>query len=338
MKVKEQQRWSVWIWVGALTCTLSCPVSAATARVDAPKRLVVVAFPLGEGLEAQTVRSLVPGRQPGEQAGRQPGEQAGDQNLYQLVPIDELRSPERTKWTTEIQKKTDEIAEKARESALAFQLDEAAEIWRHAADELLASDAVPLNPTLVASFLLEAGSASVQAGDNYFALVYFRKAIAIDLAIRPGPTLPPETFEIFEKALKLGPWLLQIPGSQKLLALCEMLKVDGVLWISAGTDEQGLQVAEKIMLRGNSLVEPEIRHHPGKDREELESWIASERQRIHQMISLKLPQKVEKKKPWYKKWWVYAVAGGALAVGGAVAGIVLGTQQDSAKVDIVVHH
>lgn len=311
----------------AVACALPLAASAEETN-DGPRKLVALTFPLSEGLEATTARALIP---------------QGHPSLYQLISIDRLTSRERTKRSEQIRQETQNIAEGAREAALAFHLDEAAQILRRASDALLMSDAVALSPSLVSSFLLEAGSASAQAGDNDYALLYFRKAIAIDAGIRPGPTLPPETLEIFERARKLGPSLLQIPARQVLVELSRLLNVDGVLWISAGTDDQGFQVAEKIILIERAESEPEIRHHPSVEANALDRWITSERQRIHQIILLQLPptpveHKVTAKKPWYKKWWVYAVAGGVLAAGGAVTGIVLGTQRDPARVDVVVYH
>jgi hypothetical protein len=71
------------------------------------------------------------------------------------------------------------------------------------------------------------------------------------------------------------------------------------------------------------------------------AWTAKERERLRAAIAMTLVGETEERpavseKPWYKKWWVYAVAGGVLAAGAVGVAIAYSVQPE--EVDLMVHH
>lgn len=220
-----------------------------------------------------------------------------------------------------------EIAEQAREAALAFDLVLAAELWRRAADELIASESVVFFPERVARTLLEAGAASVAAGERDLALDYFRKAIAIDGDVSPGPEISPDATDLFEKGRALGPALLSIPKDEVLEKISAALGVDGLVWVATGRDGGQWVVSFKLYISGETSSELETRRYPMSFSDKTAK---SERHRFGGIIARKLlgaaliieptvrirPLETVVSKPWYRKWWVYVI-GGALIAGGA---------------------
>jgi len=305
----------------ALLTLLVC-FTAGAGNTPSPPRFAVVTTPKGKGEEAEIARSLVPQATKGR---------------YRLILSDAAKSGAEVKKIKDIEQQAEKTVLQAREAALAFNLVLAAQLKRQAADQLLRTELAALDGSLVAGYLLEAGAASVDAGETDLALVYFRKALAVASDIRPGPTISPEANKAFQAALALGPSRLSTPANPTLRSLSTLLKVDGILWISVGRDEAGLVVSEKFLLVGETVSEPETSQHLQAPLKELDAWTDKERQRLNTIISLKLKKEPEPKKPWYKKWWIYAAVGGFI-VAGTAAGIGIASALPPKEVDVVVHH
>ncbi|MCP4606128.1 MAG: hypothetical protein GY847_37385 [Proteobacteria bacterium] len=286
-----------------------------------PPNLAVVTTPKGSGREAEIARSLIP---------------YARKNNYKLSPIHLLIDAKQISGTNDIENNAKKKADKAREAALAFDLSLAAQLWRQAADDLLGTETIALDSSLTADYLLEAGAASVEAGENDLALLYFRKALAVDGDVRPGPNISPRSKEAFSSALASGPSHFRIPHNRTLQTLCSSFNLDGILWISVGRDEDGLIVYEKLVLQNEESSEPETGHHPPSAEQGLDKWLSKERMRLETTISLKLPAKLADEKPWYRKWWLYTAIGGVVLAG--AAGIVIGVALQPKEVDVVVHH
>jgi hypothetical protein len=277
-----------------------------------PLNLAVVTVPKGGGFEAELARSLVP---------------QGSSSQYKLTPIDELLTPGPASEPDEIEQDLKKIEEKAEEAALDFDLVRAAGLKRQIADTFLDTGKAGMNLTLAAEYLMEAGAASMEAGERDLALSYFRKAIAVDSEIQPGPTISPQARDLFESAV--DPSFLEIPPEWILRKLSGRLNTDGILWISVGRDEQGLKVSQKSS-------QPEVSQQPPADDKELADWINKEKNRIHTMISLGMPGEPVAKKAWYEKWWVWTAVGGVILAGAAGVAISIGLQPE--EVDVTVHH
>jgi hypothetical protein len=297
-----------------------CRLSTADKNVE-PAVLAVVTTPTGKAHQANIARSLVP---------------ETSTERYRLIPLDTLVNEKILSSNLEIENRAKKIAEAAKEASLGFNLVHAAELRRQAADTLLSSETVALKPSLVATYLLEAGAASAEAGEIDLALVYFHKALAVDDNIRPGPLISPQAKQLFETALKGGLLSFKIPHKGILQKLCTVLNVDGILWIAVGQDEEGLIVSEKLLLPSDASNEPETRHRPPANDDKLEQWIPTEKNRIDTVISMKFPKEVKKPKPWYKQWWVYTIAGGVLAA--TAVGIGVGVSSQTKEADVTVHY
>jgi hypothetical protein len=219
------------------------------------------------------------------------------------------------------------IAEAAREAALAFNLVLAAELWRRAADELTGSEAVVFRPEAVADVLMEAGAASADAGERSLALRYFRRAVAVYSEIRPGPAISPGAKALFEDGRQQGPVLLEIPRDAVLEEICRATDTDGLVWVAIGRDDQEWAVSYKLYISGETASELETRRHAAP----FDGHAAAvERERFEGILARKLlgdaalrrplieiePVETGVAKPWYRRWWVYAI-GGALIAGGA---------------------
>ncbi len=304
------------VWGLALLCS---DVRADTS--EPALRLVSVTAPAGSSDEAETARGLVP---------------EATKDSYRISHISALPSVKRAD-IDELLSIAAKRAEKAKEAALAFDLVLAATLRRQAADDLIKTEALAIEPSVVAKYSLEAGAASVDAGEEDLALLYYRRALAIDSEILPGPSISPRAKEVFDTAQNQGPERLDTPHSRILIKLCTALEVDGIVWISVGRDSGGMVVSEKLLLLNENLSEPETLHHPPSG-EGLHEWSAREKKRLATVILTKLPREPEPvPKPWYKKWWIYAVAGGVIAAG-AVAGVVVADAVQPKEVDVVVHH
>jgi len=308
-------------------CTLiSSQVAASDREEEAPLHLVASTSPIGFGEEAGIAHSLVPEGKKGE---------------YELSPLDAIGDPGEKSNTRALEIRTKEIAENAREAALAFQLVEAAGLWRKAADDLLEAETRILNPELVATYHLEAGAASAEAGEKDLALLYFRRALAVDSGIRPGPEISPGAKDLFESALAEGPAHLGTPPNRILLPLCTRWNVDGILWIAVGRDKDGLVVSDKLLLRGDSSGEPEVSHRPPMETGALDEWIVKERKRLARAIfplatnTEETTEQEVKKSPWAKVWWLYTAVGVAAIIG---VGVAVAATSDPPTADVVVHH
>jgi hypothetical protein len=286
-----------------------------------PAVLAVVTTPTGTAHHADIARALVP-----ETSNKR----------YQFVSVEMLVNQKNLSGDPEIENHAKKIAETAKEASLNFNLVQAAELRRQAADTLLSSETVALNPPLVATYLVEAGAASAEAGENDLALVYFHKALAVDNTIRPGPLISPQAKQLFDSALKGGLLSFKIPHKGILQKLCVVLEVDGILWIAVGQDEDGLIVSEKLLLPNEASNEPETRHRPPTNDADLKQWIPTEKNRIDTVISMTFPKEVKKQKPWYKQWWVYTIAGGVLAA--TAVGIGVGVSNQTKEADVTVHY
>ncbi len=308
-------------------CTLmSSSVAASDREGESPLHLIAITSPIGTGEEAGIARSLVP---------------EGNKGELELSPLSVIEDLGKKGNTDALESRTKERAENAREAALAFHLVEAAGLWRQAADELLESETRILNPALVATYQLEAGAASAEAGEKDLALLYFRRALAVDSDIRPGPEISPGAKDVFESALVRGPAHLGTPPNRILLPLCTRWNVDGILWITVGRDKDGLVVSDKLLLRGERSGEPEVSHHPPMATGALDEWIIKERKRLGRVILPRKPntegttEQEVKKSPWAKAWWLYAAAGVAAIIG---VGVAIAATSDPPTADVVVHH
>ncbi len=309
------------IALSILLIALACCRPSTAEKPVKPAVLAVVTTPTGSARHADIARALVPDT---------------STDRYLFVAVESLVTEKKMNSNPDIEDQAKKIAEAAKEASLSFNLVQAAELRRQAADTLLSSETVALNPPLVATYLLEAGAASAEAGETDLALGYFHKALAVDDTIRPGPLISPQAKQLFESALKGGLLSFRIPHKGILQKLCSVLEVDGILWIAVGQDEEGLVVSEKLLLPAKASNEPETRHRPPTGSTELEQWIPLEQNRIDTVISMAFPKTVSKPKPWYKKWWVYTIAGGVLAA--AAVGIGVGVSNQQKEADVTVHY
>ncbi|MCP4674741.1 MAG: hypothetical protein GY854_04345 [Deltaproteobacteria bacterium] len=320
----QRQLFSETLAVFITACMLMSSELAASGREDkAPLRLVAITSPIGSGMEAGIAHSLVP---------------VGKMGEYELSLGSAIEDPGKKSNTQTLENHAKQIAESAREAALAFHLVEAAGLWRQAADDLVEAETRILNPALVATYQLEAGAASAEAGETDLALQYFRRALAVDSDIRPGPEISPGAKDLFESALAKGPVHLGAPPNRILLPLCTRWNVDGILWIAVGRDKDGLVVSDKLLLRGEKSGEPEVSHHPPMATGALDEWITKERTRLGRIILPKEPNAGEaevKKSPWAKAWWLYTAVGVAAIIG---VGVAIATTSDPPTADVVVHH
>jgi hypothetical protein len=294
----------------------------SVAENDAnPAVLAVVTTPTGKVSQADLARTLVP---------------KTSSKRYRLVHIDALVDEKNQSSNFETETRAKKISEQAEEASLSFNLVQAAELRRQAADTLLGSETVALKPRLVATYLLEAGAASAEAGENDLAILYFRKALAVDGNIHPGALISPQVKPLFDFALTDGPLMLKIPHKGILQQLCGVLAVDGILWIAVGQDEEGIIVSEKLLLANDQTNEPATLHRPPATEQGLAQWIPTEKNRIDTVIAMKFPKAVKKQKPWYKQWWVYTIVGGVLVATAVGVGLGVGLQEKEA--DVTVHY
>lgn len=310
-----------WVPVlAAIACTVTIGSSAFAKDHPAVPHLAVVTIPNGSSREAGIAKSLVPD---------------GQRVKCKLSPIGSFLQSSKFQGETPIEHLITDTTTQAKEAALAFDLVQAAQLKRQAADALLNSELLITNPSLVASYLTEAGAASVDAKEGDLATAYFRKALAVDADTEPGPTISPESKQAFEASAAMGPAPLDIPADRIFWKLSADLEVAGILWISVGRDEGGVTVSEKLYITGGHTNEPIISHRPGTQKEDIEKWIAREKVVLAGLISQKLSTDPIKK-PWYKRWWVYAAVGGVLIAG--AAGVAIGVSMQQSEVDLVVHH
>jgi hypothetical protein len=286
--------------------------------------LVVITTPSGPGGEAELARSLIP---------------IENNDNYKLQTIDQFDEGIAENAAKAREQQIAPVVARAQEAALAFDLVRAARLRRQIADDLLQTELVALASTKVATYLLAAGAASVDAGEEDLAGAYFRRALAVDSAVTPGPQISPEAKLVFDAARVLGPAHIGPAPSAVMHSISRDLKADGVLWIAVGNDQSGIVVTERLLLTANEDSAPETSHHPPGNASELANWAPQERNRLASFLAHEFPGELKKdeKKPWYKKWWVYAVAGGVIAAG-AVAGVLIADSLETPQADVVVHY
>ncbi|MDJ0764048.1 MAG: hypothetical protein QNJ97_13785 [Myxococcota bacterium] len=287
-------------------------------------RLAVIAMPRGSSREAGVARAVIPKKTTAK---------------CQLIMVEEMVARVPTDRTVTIPDDIQAQIDRAKQAALQFDLSTAARLWREAASATVQSDMVVLHPSIVVETLIAAGAASIDAGEQDTALLYYRKALSLDSDARPGPSISPQAQAFFAAGRNAGPILFPVPPPARLRTLAKQWQVEGILWISAGRDEEGLILSEKISLVKEATTKPQIRHRLPFDIAAQERWLAGEQRRLQIRVrqACGIPQEVTKPPPWYKKWWVYAIAGGVVAAGTAIA-IAATATADPGNVDVVVYH
>ena len=313
-------------------------ISRAAFGTEGPpsKRLAVISMPAGNDAHAEAARKLLPSK-------------IGGYSVVTAKPSQAATSSEDTEPDQAPDGGVDSdnsIAEQAREAALAFDLVTAAELWRRAADSALKTEAPLLAPKRTASLLLEAAAAAVAAGETDLALVYFRKSIAVDSSITPGPEISPNAKSIFEQAVLEGPLVLDAPRESVLESVCDTLHVDGVVWASVGVENGEWIVQFKRFITGEAMGEVETRRYTSPL---TNAQIADERSRFRRIVvgpSASKPTTPTagtgenadpNRKPWYKKWWFYTAVGAVLIAGGAI-GVGVWAASQPETVDATLHY
>ncbi len=335
-------------WTTPLVCLVGTlasapPVCAADALAGPPvKRLTAMSMPVGGGVYAEAAKGLLPSRMEGF-------------TLVNASGLDAAPAEENAAEDTEALSESDgvvgdapeerSIAEQAREAALAFNLVAAAELWRRAADSALKTEEMLLAPRRTAKLMLEAGAAAVAADERDLALVYFRKSIALDGDISPGPDISPDAKELFQQAVSVGPLVLEAPRESVLERVCEAQQVAGILWTAVGVENGEWVVLFKKFIKGEAVGEVETKRFAAPL---TDTQIAAEQRRFERLAvgaRPPVPQAddttpkppVIAKRPWYKKWWFYTAVGAVLIVGGAVGvGVWAASQPDT--VDATLHY
>lgn len=299
-------------------------VSVTQATENESASIAVVAMPRGAGHEAAIARALIPSNIDG---------------IIELVPLDQLMN----KTTLNVEMLSDAhgnemvLKQQALQAALSFELVKAAELRRQAADGLLASDALATRPGYVASFLLDAAAASIEAGQSDLALIYFRKALAIDADLELDARFSPQAKSVFSEAIKEGPAEIAVPTDEVLEQILTQHGWRGILWIAVGRNAGRNLATEKIALRGGGPPKPETRLTVPVVQTEQNNWISGEKARIKKEIASALGLSQSAEKPWYKKWWVYAASGGVIAAG-IVTAVVVSFAGRPETAQIVVHY
>jgi hypothetical protein len=303
--------------VATITLLAVCQTAVAKTRKP-PVTLLVVTTPVGEGEAAGLARSLVPATV---------GKAVVLKNISDLAPS----APGQMDQAT-----VDTLA-RAQAAALAFRLTEAAELRRQAADALLGSALVASNPALVAEQLIEAGAASLEAGEGDLARATFRKALAVDSAARPGDRISPEARQLFDEVRGIGPSHVRTPHGGVLKALCGQYGAGGILWISVGHDRDGLFTAYRYLLLKETESEPATSQRAPGEPDRLDEWRQVEQARLKHLVSLKIDKERKRAQPLKKKWWLYVTVAGALAAG-AAAGVAIYYAVEPGSADVTVHY
>jgi len=286
-------------------------------------RIAVVVTPCGSKTEAAVAVSVVP---------EAPSER------YVLIHVSSISvQAEGDASYAASAEKAEKTAEHAKRAAIEFNLVDAAGLWRRASDEINDGITTALDPELVAGYMMQAGAASADAGEDDLALEYFRRALGIDTDTGADARISPTAQVIFKKAREKGPFQIQPPPDRVLKKLCSLLGTQGVLWISAGRSDDGLLVSRRLVLSNQTESSSVVTHNAPSDESELKGWTTAERDQIAAFISLSLGNgEKETETEWYESWWFYTALGTAVAAG--AAGLVLGLTMGQEKVDVVVHH
>ena len=296
---------------------------ASAQEQQAKPVIAVVTTPRGSGRQAAIARSIAPA--------------ADSFAVLKTLP---LTMPSGRAFSLKLESECNAstaLKEQARAAALAFDLVKAALLWREAADRLLSSAAQLYRPSFVASYLLEAAAASVEADQQDLALNYFRKALAVDSDIEVGAAFSPEAKDAFIRARRLGPAEIAMPKEEVLREMIRALHLSGVLWIAVSADADRDMVTEKLVLLTEESFEPETRLALPSAPQALDTWMIAERTRLKNQLNLRMGVETPKRKSRYRKWWAYVAAGGVIAAGIASAAAIAHAQAPSTA-DIVVHH
>ncbi len=309
-----------------MCCWSTDPCAAESTERNTPV-LSVITMPTGRSAEARFARALIP----------------SNPTSYRLQPLVELPDSTPDDAVRDGFEQADGILTQAQEAALAFDLVLAARLKRQAADQLLRGAAVVLSPARVATYLLIAGGASVEAKERDLAVLYFRYALAVDRKATPGPEISPEAKAVFHSAAVAGPLAFREPHDRLFRRICSQKNVDGILWIAVSRDEEGMVVTQKIILDNDEPSESNTRRFAPKSEQMLWEWLAEERERMDTRLALKLnpgplvgPDGLDAVTPWYKDGRVYTTVGGVIAAGVAALAIFLAVDQP--EIDVVVHH
>ena len=321
------------VCAAALIALLGGSVFTAVQAEAFPKRrLSIVSTPAGSGPYAQAARDLSPVSVIGFSLVPLEQDSASETQMPDAGLSDDTDFDADAAWPESDTDGEKSVAEQAREAALAFDLVAAAELWRREADRVLRTADTVLFPRRTAETLMEAGAASAAAGETDLALAYFRKSIAVDGDIEPGPEISPDAKALFRRAVAEGPSVPEPPRQAVLKAICDAEGTDGVLWTAVGMDNGEWTVLFRTYRRrgGESAGEVEMRRYAAPlDKSET----TAERARLEQIAAVRpvgvvapspaLPNKEtsqtdEVRKPWYKKWWFYTAVGGVLIAGGVV--------------------
>ena len=154
--------------------------------------------------------------------------------------------------------------------------------------------------------------------------------------IEPQGSLSPSARAVFDEAKGLGPLGLEAPSSPELKQLCEMASIQGVVWISVGQDGDELTIYERVYTIESRKTTPAVEHRLLIEEQDPLTWAREEQQRLSTVIAEQFTGPLDSK-PWYKKWQLYATAGGIIAAG-IVAGILISNAAQDPTTDITVHY
>jgi len=308
-----------------ILCACLCLVEGVVraGENEEKTRIAVVVTPRGTENEAAVAVSVVP---------EAPSER------YVLIPASSIDvQAEGDASYAASAEKAQKTAEQAKRAALEFNLVDAAGLWRRASDEINEGITTALDPGQVAGYMMQAGAASADAGEEDLALEYFRRALGIDTDTGADARISPAAQVIFNMAREKGPIQIQPPPDRVLKKLCSLLGVQGVLWISSGRTDDGLSVSRRLVLSNQTESSSVVTHNAPSGESELKEWTVGERDQIAAFISLSLGNgEKETETEWYESWWFYTALGTAVAA--TAAGLVLGLTMGQEKVDVVVHH
>ena len=293
---------------------------------DRVESFVAFALPRGRTPEAILARQVLP---IGEAryvrvAEGEVGREGVDAGAFRLVEVEAL-------------------ADRARAAALAFDLPEAARLRRAAADLLLRSALVIRAPERVARAALSAGAASAEAGSTDLGLLYYRFALAVDGAVRPGPEISPGAAGLFDSASAAGPAQLPNLPRSELVSIAEDAGADGLVLVTVSREVDGIELSERVVrCRAPHPGEETVRRHTALDPSE-EGLADGLRTRLTARLDSPAAQAggpddgEADERRWYERWWVYAIAGGIIAAG-VTTGVVIAEGQEPEPVKVVVHY
>ena len=301
---------------------LLVPGAALASSSPGPSPLVVsISLPAGAGPEAIVAQALEP----------------SPSSLYRTAPLRSLEFDPEDIAQPELATESGELEQLAEERALDFDLVGAAKALREAADKLRRSAWVLVDPQKTSLVHVKAASASADADEDDLALRYFRLALSIHSDGAGGHTLSPKAEDYLARARKEGPLQFGLPNNATLEQIRTGLGADGIVVVTASSERRAVTVTEHLHFSSSSAVEPETHHRLPEEAAEQSEWLASEKQRLEGLIASKFQSADEQKRPWFKRWWIYAAVGGAVAAG-VISAFAISNSLDTPLVDITVHH